>query len=299
MNFIKRFFLKSCNRDQRYAAISLLENSKLQNHLEVFGYAVGGVILNLEDIKKLENIYTEMLRMENGAVGERFLASGGIPNKELREYVLREIHKVTSPRLRKYVNDKIGWVAPGIFQIKPASKISQLDPHQDAAVVDETKYYGVYAWISLVDSTIENGCLYMLPGSHRIGNIHRSLTLPWQFQPQSEVMYKYLKPIPVKAGQVIFFDNATIHYSPPNLTQQTRVAVTNCILPKGATVITHFADEKTPKDMIEIYAVDQDFWNNCDILKRPPERFPFLGFQKHRKMNYTDKELVTFFEKYI
>jgi hypothetical protein len=285
------------NRDQRYINYPLFKDESVQRDIETKGYASGGIVLNSEDIAALYKVYERFLEFMNYDIGEQFLASGCVNHPEMRKYVLDNIYKVTGHKIARLVNEEIGWVAPAIFQIKPSSPISESLPHQDDSVVDETKYYGVYAWISLEDSTIDNGCLWMLPGSHKLGNKHRSLTVPKQFTGYWDIVKKYAVNVPAKAGEVIFFDNAIMHGSLTNMSGHTRVALTNVVLPKEAQVITHFMDEATPKDKVEVYAVTEDFWNNCDILKRPPSQFPFLGYKDFSRINMTAEEFERFIRK--
>ncbi len=44
----------------------------------------------------------------------------------------------------------------------------------------------VSAWVALDDATIENGCMWMVPGSHKWGNHDRYLTSDQQFKPVHE-----------------------------------------------------------------------------------------------------------------
>lgn len=94
--------------------------------------------------------------------------------------------------------------------------------HQDGAYF-EHKYDGPVAMLNYaVDTSIERGALYVVPGSHRLGILdhidtesHLGLSLddwPWE---------KAL-PIEGKAGDAIFFHVKTIHGSKPNYTDSPR-----------------------------------------------------------------------------
>lgn len=61
-------------------------------------------------------------------------------------------------------------------------------PHQDATFLNTTpmKLYGL--WIALEDATLENGCLWFMPGSHKgvyVGFLHVQAT--WYISKESTV----------------------------------------------------------------------------------------------------------------
>lgn len=47
-----------------------------------------------------------------------------------------------------------------------------VNPHQDASYLYTEPVNVVGFWIALEDATLENGCLWMSPGSHKSG-VHR------------------------------------------------------------------------------------------------------------------------------
>jgi len=77
-------------------------------------------------------------------------------------------------------------------------------------------------------STQENGCLQVVPGSHRRGLMKHDregkvfgLFLPGYFQPREDAI-----PAPLRAGSAIFFGPLLIHGSDANHSDQDRRAVT-------------------------------------------------------------------------
>jgi ectoine hydroxylase-related dioxygenase (phytanoyl-CoA dioxygenase family) len=80
----------------------------------------------------------------------------------------------------------------------------------------------VVVWMALEDAVIENGCMWFVPGSHRLGALevddpNGNLTLA--DQPRDQAIKQCGKvPIELKAGKAIFFSDLVIHISPPNVT---------------------------------------------------------------------------------
>ncbi len=104
--------------------------------------------------------------------------------------------------------------------------------HQDERYIPTRDRSLVGAWIALDDATIENGCLWVLPGSHRMGRIYptRDHGQPDEFDPTDEA-YGFddadAIPVEVKAGSVVFFNGYLLHRSQRNRSTGTRMALVN------------------------------------------------------------------------
>lgn len=140
---------------------------------------------------------------------------------------------LTHPRLLDYVEALIG---PEIYsnpiqhaRIKPPESAHsgpnppnpylQATPwHQDQGVItpdaDETDILSV--WIPIIDATTENGCLCLIPGSHRDGLAPHCFEIPGRFRDTNVL------PIPMKAGSVLMFHRLVKHCSLPNNSNDIR-----------------------------------------------------------------------------
>lgn len=83
----------------------------------------------------------------------------------------------------------------------------------------------ITCFIYLDDSDAMNGCLQVIPGSHMNKPI-----LPFKFGGQFEVDPPYvdagkITPVPLKAGEMIFFDPYLLHYSDLNRSSVPRRAI--------------------------------------------------------------------------
>lgn len=96
--------------------------------------------------------------------------------------------------------------------------------HQDEDFIPTRDRSLVGAWIALDDATVDNGCLWIIPGSHRDGIL-------WAMREQvspdfdcSDESYGFpyadedAIPVEVPAGSVVFFNGYTLHRSLPNRT---------------------------------------------------------------------------------
>lgn len=90
----------------------------------------------------------------------------------------------------------------------------------------------VSAWVALDDAVIENGCMWMVPGSHKWGNQQKYLASDENFKPyhkQPELLPKdaviEAVPFEIKKGQVGYHHSLTWHGSPHNRSQMKRRAI--------------------------------------------------------------------------
>lgn len=102
--------------------------------------------------------------------------------------------------------------------------------HQDYSywVTPENQPLMLNCMLQIDASTHENGCLQMVPGSHRQGLVEHDTKaipfgrfLPGYFQPRPDAV-----PIPISAGSAIFFGPLIIHGSDANRSDHDRRAVT-------------------------------------------------------------------------
>jgi phytanoyl-CoA hydroxylase len=93
--------------------------------------------------------------------------------------------------------------------------------HQDEIYIPTRDRSLVGAWIALDDATIENGCLFVIPGSHRMGYLYpqRDHNDPdeFDFAQESFGFHEAAEiPVEVAAGDVVFFNGYLLHRSRRN-----------------------------------------------------------------------------------
>jgi ectoine hydroxylase-related dioxygenase (phytanoyl-CoA dioxygenase family) len=94
--------------------------------------------------------------------------------------------------------------------------------HQDEFFIPTRDRSLAGAWIAMDDATVENGCLWVIPGSHRHGIIWPQRTHDdRRFDCTGEAMYyPYTDddavPVEVKKGSIVFFNGYLLHRSLPN-----------------------------------------------------------------------------------
>ena len=112
--------------------------------------------------------------------------------------------------------------------------------HQDEHFIPTRDRSLCGAWIALDDATVDNGCLWVVPGSHRSGMLYptrhhhqpdRYDSAPEAYDPTDPGFVSFdhgAIPVPVRAGSVIFFNGHLLHSSQPNrTTDMNRRALVN------------------------------------------------------------------------
>ena len=99
--------------------------------------------------------------------------------------------------------------------------------HQDSAYFHIEPMAILTAWVALDDVTIENGCLWVVPGSHREGlKDHSEAWMVGNRQdqkiPDAQIDRDREKPILLKAGDCSFHHSLLLHRSGPNQTDTRR-----------------------------------------------------------------------------
>ena len=92
-------------------------------------------------------------------------------------------------------------------------------------------------WVALDDSTLQNGCLYFVPGSHalRLGSaVDLGPDLGALFAAHPDAA-RTPTPSPLPAGGCSFHNGHTVHGAGANMTPGRRRAMTAAFMPGGAT----------------------------------------------------------------
>jgi phytanoyl-CoA hydroxylase len=79
-------------------------------------------------------------------------------------------------------------------------------------------------WIALDEATSENGCLHIIPGSHKEGPMLHFKRRDWQIC-DTDVEVKRDVMVPLKPGSCLFWHGMTHHGSPTNLSSSSRRAL--------------------------------------------------------------------------
>ncbi|MDE0993352.1 MAG: phytanoyl-CoA dioxygenase family protein [Rhodospirillales bacterium] len=114
--------------------------------------------------------------------------------------------------------------------LKPARTAPETPWHQDEAYWEvDKKHRACSTWVPLLDVTLEMGCMYYLPGSHKLGILpHQRMNNDPRIHALQIVVgctdLSTAVACPIKAGEAIVHDQRTLHYAGPNLSDLPRRA---------------------------------------------------------------------------
>lgn len=196
------------------------------------------VIENALSMAEVEALRQETARICAGEVGQ---VNGAEPRKpgESDDEVLRRFlcihfpHKISQvmhdalahpnvvDALTQIISPNVKAMQSMLF-IKAAGKPGQAW-HQDEDYIPTRDRSLCGAWIAMDDATIENGCLWIIPGSHKPGVLwdqewHGDRRFDCALESRNFPYHDSdAIPVEVKAGTVVFFNGYTLHRSLPNV----------------------------------------------------------------------------------
>lgn len=271
-----RFFRKKSSADRalidRHFAPPLFKDAEHQRTFNTYGYVHLKNVLTQDEISALTALYQEARSMQGFQNTDYYINTIGFENSDIRLFLKGKTEQLLAPVLPRFIDtEKADFPLGGGFCINPPHSSRGCSPHQDPTCVDELSSYSMTAWITLNDMTPKNGCMHVIPGSHRWGNIYRSVCVPWAFEKHSDYLWNYLTPVPTKAGDILCFDVSTIHASTCNTTDQTRLAMTVQTIPKEFGLISYFPNGK---EKVDVYAIDRDYFIRESQYQKPSSRYP-------------------------
>lgn len=229
----------------------VLQDAALQQQLDEQGYVIIP-FYSPEDIAHLSDFYHTHAPARNSG----FQPTTYNQSLDYRLMASDVIKQTAAPYLERYLKDYKTYM--GSFIVKHADKNSELGVHQDMTLVDESRFMGINIWSPLCDTTPENGALYLIPGSHRLIPTYRNSNIQNIYEKHYDLIKRYMKPVYMKAGEAIIFDNSILHFSPPNRSDKIRIATNVFITHQDATITICYHDKE--KHKIELFEQEDDFF---------------------------------------
>ena len=220
------------------------------------GFVIQENFLNDEELTEWREAVTEAVSERNGLKipGRMIKAEDDDGNNEDPEYFSNVFDQLlnlwqTNDRIRKLMLDerlgKMAATLAGVTGIRiwhdqALIKRPWANPtawHLDTPFWSFSDSNALSIWVALDDATVENGCLYFIPGSHKkVGfqnpGITKNMNAVFKFYPE----FANINPFSatMKAGTASFHNGLCIHGAGANMTPGFRRAMTCAYMPDGA-----------------------------------------------------------------
>jgi ectoine hydroxylase-related dioxygenase (phytanoyl-CoA dioxygenase family) len=199
------------------------------------GYLLVKGVYNIQEVEEMreavEGIITRAIQSKadaNAAWQGEFL-----PPEELKKLALKGFHDVhyhDSVFMRAIIHPNMAAILTKIIGpnvqlhhskmlVKPPKNGAAFPMHQDFPYFPHEKHTMLAASVHLDDADEENGCLRVIPGSHRDGSLPH---VGSYYLNHKEYPIKDGVPLIAEAGDVLFFNYLTIHGSEANHSSRTR-----------------------------------------------------------------------------
>ncbi|NGP46027.1 phytanoyl-CoA dioxygenase family protein [Bacillaceae bacterium SIJ1] len=199
------------------------------------GYLLVKNVFNEQEVEEMRNGVDRIVQRAADAKLDHNAAWQGdfIPAKELKKLVLKGFHDVhyhdaaftkalVHPNMVAVLRQLIG---PNVqlhhskMLVKPPENGAAFPMHQDEPYFPHEKHTMMAASVHLDDADEENGCLHVVPESHKSGPLPH---VGRHYLNHKEYPISMGTPCPAQAGDVLFFNYLTIHGSDANRSDRTR-----------------------------------------------------------------------------
>src|SRR5262245_44066379 len=237
----------------RFAMKQLFTDSAVQREFDRDGF----VVIDLINSGQVDDLRTFYGTLRNAATPQHgFQVSLDNESPDFVRLVSQKLIAAVGANVDEHFKDHQIFTAS--FVTKQRNPRGVVPPHQDWTFVDESQFWSATVWCPLLDVDVENGALALLKGSHLFYDHVRPSPSPQYsppFKDQLLDIFPYMRVIPLGAGQAVVFNNRTLHASPPNTTNQTRIAFGIGVTHRDARLRHYYMLPGQPRPLIEGFEV--------------------------------------------
>ncbi len=270
-------------------------DDELQQDLVQKGYAVVPLLARDEAAQLIPEIdeilrgydFTDESRFQYYPNHVSFLSS----NVAYKRRVVELVERVMALRLSRFVADYRTWAQS--FYIKPPGG-PEIALHKDWTFAPDRRTFALNLWCPLVDVDETNGALQVVAGSHKLlPNIHGPGVTPYYGDFAANIK-KLARPVPLRAGEALLFENSILHGSTPNHSTATRYAIISLCLPKEIRPAIYYPVDSANGPAFEVYDIDNEVFithSSADFL-HGNIRAPRLGVIPNHNQTITEQEFL-------
>ena len=270
----------------------VLVNEELEALFQKQGY-VQVPFISKEEVAELKQLFFDTLPQSGGQItsseisAEEHLISYDFTFIDKNSDYKRKVFEIIKEYFKPHMEQLLLNYRPIIANyIRKKTNTGEVPLHQNWAFADERKCTTISIWCPLVDSTVENGTLQVVPGSHKKFGEIRGPMVPWELEGiKEEIINNHLIPLETKAGDCVILDDSILHYSPINHTNELRLAIQLICVPNEFPSIHYHMDPAVSNSEVNVLEVTDDFYMEFNPWKKPE------GQKVVKKINYQSKSI--------
>ncbi|MDE0883998.1 MAG: phytanoyl-CoA dioxygenase family protein [Myxococcota bacterium] len=185
------------------------------------GFVNAGKVFEQDELAQIAGEYDRLVRKENQVLGNE--EDGVFPYRAMLNFRSPALQAVIlHPGLvavaREILGDEIRfWWDQGINKSPGAG--SRIPWHQDNGYHQGRTQEFLTCWLALDDSSLENGGLEAIPGSHKAGHREHGWEGVHAAIPPQSIEDEGAIPLDVKAGELLIFSSLLVHQTGGNTTE--------------------------------------------------------------------------------
>jgi hypothetical protein len=160
------------------------------------------------------------------------------------------IRDAVAPRLGALLDD-FAVVSAGIITKPPGT--GGLSLHCDWTMTEDPGETTITVWCPLVDVDEGNGCLRVVPGSHRLVRQIGGPGIRSYHGPFLKELGDMAVSLPMRAGDAVIFETSLLHGSPINASAVPRHAIMISCLPKALRPVFYRYEDSTNGERFEMF----------------------------------------------
>jgi phytanoyl-CoA hydroxylase len=257
-----------------------------------YGYLVARGLFSADEVQELKNDTAKIFKGHYGQVDGMLPVGENESDADiLKKYVAIHFPHKISPVIKNYLSHQAvadvltKIVSPNVkcmqsmLFVKGSGKAGQ-SWHQDEFYIPTRDKSLIGVWIAIDDASVQNGCLWVVPGSQKPGYIMPRVenksneyadvdTIDVSGYPAEEVI-----PLKAKKGDVVFFNGYLLHSSLRNKTEDNfRTALVNHYM-SAESMLPWDQDGKFPltedlRDIIMVAGTDPYAYRPITDLNQP------------------------------
>jgi len=263
------------------------------------GFLIVPDLINAEELDELKHDIVKVARGDYPNEGISPLPADVSEEEVLKNILCIHQPHYISPVMLKYVkHPKISGVLSQVtaahlpywdgsvkcmqsmYFVKPPSFQGQAW-HQDEIYIPTRDRSLIGAWIAVDDATIDNGCLWVMPGSHRNGYLYPQRPHEnhdeFDFAPESYGFDDSKEvPVEVKAGTVVFFNGYLLHRSRKNRSDIYRRVLVNHYMNAWSFLPWHARDQEREQSgatadvrrIVPVAGIDPYAWKGYEEMPK-------------------------------